>query len=65
MEKLYIAKHRNDYGSGKTIKAAKAALVDEMGEDLDYEEITFFEAKKIKVKMEITIEDEEDNIINS
>ena len=60
IEKLYIAKHRNNYGSGKTIKAAKAALVDEMGEDLDFEEITFFEAKKIKVKMEITIEDEED-----
>ena len=60
MEFIYFAVHRNGCGFGKSIQAAKAALVKELGEDLDYEEITFFEAKKINVKVQISIDVQED-----
>ena len=60
MDTVYFAVHKNGCGFGKTVQAAKAGLVKELGEDLDYEEITFFEAKKINVKVQISIDVQED-----
>jgi len=65
MEKCYFAKHKNGCGFGKTIQAAKAELVKDLGEDVDYEEISFYEAKKIQVKMEITITNDEENCVHT
>ena len=67
MDITYFAVHKNGCGFGKTVQAAKAGLVKELGEDLDYEEIAFFEAKKINVKVQISInvqEDEKDIVSN-
>lgn len=60
MDTVYFAVHKNGCGFGKTVQAAKAGLVKELGEDLDYEEITFYEAKKINVKVQISINVQED-----
>lgn len=57
MSQYYFAKHKNGCGFGKTIQEAKSDLVNDLGEDVDYEEIKFFEAHPIKVKIEISIEE--------
>lgn len=59
MEFIYFAVHKNGCGFGKTVQAAKAALVKELGEDLDYEEIQFYKASPLKVKVEISVMGEE------
>ena len=35
MDTTYFAVHKNGCGFGKTVQAAKAGLVKELGEDLD------------------------------